>query len=59
MKVRDVIKGAGEKELLIPAKVCAPDKQGRIYVGVDYARKKGLLLFVALSDEEMAEIESK
>jgi len=59
MKVRDIIRGASEKELLIPAKVCAPDKQGRIYVGVDHARKKGLLLFVALSDEEMAEIEGR
>lgn len=59
MKVRDSLKAAGEHDLLIPPKICAIDKYGRMFAGIDNAGKRGLLLFVALSDEEMAEIEGR
>ena len=53
------MRSAGDHELLMPPKVCTIDKHGRIYAGVDYAKKKGLLLFIALSDEELAELEKQ
>jgi hypothetical protein len=59
MRVRDTMRSAGDHELLMPPKVCTIDKHGRIYAGVDYAKKKGLLLFIALSDEELAELEKQ
>ena len=53
MQVRDVLPGIENKYLLIDPKIRTIDKNGRIYLGVDHAHKKGLLLFVEVREEEL------
>jgi hypothetical protein len=53
MKVDEVAEEIGSREVIIPARVRTIDKHGRIYVGVDHAHKKGILLFVELKDGDV------
>jgi len=50
MKVRDAIKGLEDKDLIVPLKYRTIDKNGRLYMGVDHAHKKGLLIFIEVDE---------
>lgn len=52
MKLKD-IKDIGDRDILIPPQIRSVDKYGRIFVGIDNARKRGLLLFVELKEGDM------
>lgn len=57
MNLRDASTDMGDREIIIPAKVRTVDKYGRIFVGIDFAGKEGVLLLVELKEGDKGRFE--
>jgi len=51
MKLHEAIAGYLDSNLVAPPKIREIDKNGRLYIGVDHAKKKALVLLVEVESD--------